>query len=114
MVNKRALGGEKELIAAEYLRNNGYKILQMNFRCKTGEIDIVALDGDTLVFCEVKYRTRENYGHPLEAVTSRKQQKIIQTTRYYILINNISDEQRIRFDVIGILGDKITHVRNAF
>ncbi len=114
MVNKRALGGEKELVAAEFLRNNGYNILQMNFRCKSGEIDIIAKDKDTLVFCEVKYRSKNNYGHPLEAVNTKKQQKIIQTTRYYMLINNISDAQRIRFDVIGILGDKITHVRNAF
>ena len=114
MVNKRALGGEKELIAADFLRNNGYDILQMNFRCKIGEIDIVAKDTDTLVFCEVKYRSKDTFGHPLEAVNSKKQQKIIQATRYYMLINNISDAHRIRFDVIGILGDKITHVKDAF
>ena len=60
MVNKRALGGEKELLAAKYLQSQGFTIIKMNYRCKTGEIDIIANDKDYLVFCEVKYRKNEN------------------------------------------------------
>ena len=114
MVNKRALGGEKELFAAEFLKKQGLDIIQMNFRCKIGEIDIIAKDKDCLVFCEVKYRKNENFGDPLSAVDLKKQRKITQTARYYMLSNNISDNSNVRFDVVGILGDKITYVRNAF
>ncbi len=114
MVNKRALGGEKELLAAKYLQSQGFTIIKMNYRCKTGEIDIIANDKDYLVFCEVKYRKNENYGHPFMAINQKKQQKIINTAKYYMLINNISFESKIRFDVIGILGNEINHIRNAF
>lgn len=114
MVNKRALGEQKEQLAAEFLKNQGLQIIHMNFRCKIGEIDIIAKEKECLVFCEVKYRKNEEYGHPLDAVNSKKQHKIIQTARYYMLTNNISENSEIRFDVVGILGDKITYVRNAF
>ena len=114
MVNKRALGGEKEQLAASYLQKQGLSIIQMNYRCKIGEIDIVAKEKECLVFCEVKYRRNEEYGHPLAAVNSKKQHKITQTARYYMLTNNISEASEIRFDVVAILGYKITYVRNAF
>ena len=114
MVNKRALGGEKEKLAASYLQKQGLSIIQMNYRCKIGEIDIIAREKDCLVFCEVKYRKNEDFGHPLEAVNFKKQHKITQTARYYMVTNKISETSEIRFDVVAILGDKITYVRNAF
>lgn len=114
MVNKRALGSEKELLAANYLKNLGLNVINMNFRCKTGEIDIVAEDGDYLVFCEVKYRKSTGYGSPIEAVNTSKQNKIRQVARFYLIKNQIPQNKPIRFDVIGILGDHITYIKDAF
>ena len=62
MLNKRELGTQKELLAMHYLESQGMKILERNFRCRTGEIDLIARDGTCLVFVEVKYRTTDRYG----------------------------------------------------
>lgn len=112
-MNKRTLGTQKERLAAEYLKSQGMRILERNFRCRTGEIDMIAQDGDTLVFVEVKYRSNDHYGSPLEAVNFRKQNTIRKVAEYYLLCHPI-DRAAIRFDVIGILGDRIEHIRNAF
>ena len=115
MDNKRLTGGEKEQIAVDYLRQKGYFIIETNFRIRQAEIDIVARDNATIVFVEVKYRSTDKSGHPLEAVDYRKQQRISRAALSYISKNKISlDNTSIRFDVIGILGKKITHVENAF
>ena len=71
--NKRQIGTEKEKLAGAYLEQNGYEIIEYNFRCKQGEIDIVAKDGEYLVFCEVKYRSNIKKGTPFEAVDYKKQ-----------------------------------------
>jgi putative endonuclease len=74
--NNRKTGGNYEQAAGFYLEQHGYQILQYNYRCRIGEIDIVAKEGENLVFCEVKYRTGPGKGSPLEAVDARKQRKI--------------------------------------
>lgn len=112
-MNKRKLGAQKECLAAEYLRSQGMQILEQNFRCRIGEIDVVARDGDTLVFAEVKYRKNDHYGSPLEAVNFHKQNTIRKVAEYYLMCNPMV-RMTVRFDVIGILGDKIEHIRNAF
>ena len=112
--NKRKTGREKEELAEEYLRQQGYEILDMNFYGRFGEIDIIARDGETLVFAEVKYRKSERFGNSLEAVDTRKQKKICQTALYYLSRHHISDSVPCRFDVIGITGEDITHIKNAF
>lgn len=112
--NKRKTGREKEELAEEYLRQQGYEILDMNFYGRFGEIDIIARDGETLVFAEVKYRKSERFGNSLEAVDTRKQKKICQTALYYLARHHISDSVPCRFDVIGITGEDITHIKNAF
>lgn len=114
MVNNRETGSCKEQYAADYLRKKGYDIYTMNFRCKIGEIDIIAKDAEYLVFCEVKYRTTVNYGYPEEAVNYRKQNRIRQVSRYYMLTNNIDINTPVRYDVIAILGKELKHIRNAF
>lgn len=114
MINKRAVGAQKELIASDFLRENNVKILEMNFRCKSGEIDIIGMDNDYLVFYEVKFRSNTRYGYPEESVNHRKQHKIYQASQYFMLIHNIADNTPIRFDVISILGNEIKHIRNAF
>lgn len=112
--NKRKTGREKEELAEEYLRQQGYEILDMNFYGRFGEIDIIARDGETLVFAEVKYRKSERFGNSLEAVDTRKQKKICQTALYYLARHHIADSVPCRFDVIGITGEDITHIKNAF
>ena len=114
MENKREKGRQYELLAAEYLKNKGYLIIEQNFLAKTGEIDLIAKDDNTLVFCEVKYRTTEAFGLPQEAVDYKKQLKIRKTAAYYLYKNGYPEEQQVRFDVIGILKDKINHIKDAF
>jgi putative endonuclease len=113
-MNKREQGSHYETMAAEYLKNKGYEIISQNFFSKNGEIDIIAKDTDTLVFCEVKYRSNTRYGLPEEAVDYRKQDKIRKTAAYYLYRNNFPVETRVRFDVIAVLGEKITHIEDAF
>lgn len=115
MSNTRQIGNEKENIAAKYLQDKGYFIVKKNYRVRQGEIDIVARDKSTLVFVEVKYRKNATSGHPLEAVNYKKQKQITKTAMFYMVENKITiDNTPIRFDVIGILGDKIEHIENAF
>ena len=113
-MNKREQGSHYETMAAEYLKNKGYEIILQNFFSKNGEIDIIAKYTDTLVFCEVKYRSNTRYGLPEEAVDYRKQDKIRKTAAYYLYRNNFPVETRVRFDVIAVLGEKITHIEDAF
>ena len=113
-MNKREQGSHYATMAAEYLKNKGYEIISQNFFSKNGEIDIIAKDTDTLVFCEVKYRSNARYGLPEEAVDYRKQDKIRKTAAYYLYRNNFPVETRVRFDVIAVLGEKITHIEDAF
>ncbi len=111
--NKRSLGTAYEKKAGAYLEAEGYEILEYNFRYSRGEIDIIARDGDYLVFCEVKYRKDLGAGHPAEAVDLRKQRKISRCALYYITIHQLEDLP-CRFDVVSIEGKKIDLFKNAF
>jgi putative endonuclease len=114
-MNTRSVGAGEEELAANFLRDKGYFIIQKNYRVRQGEIDIVARDGGTIVFVEVKYRKDTKAGHPLEAVNFQKQRQICKTALFYLNQNKINPETTpIRFDVIGILGTEITHIENAF
>lgn len=112
-MNNRKIGSLSESAAGHFLQEKGYRIIQYNYRCRFGEIDIIAEEGDTLVFCEVKYRRNGRYGTPLEAVGIRKQRTIARCAQYFLLEHHVAD-QKCRFDVIGISPDKIEHVENAF
>lgn len=112
--NKRETGNEREILACEYLEEEGVKILHRNFRCRQGEIDIIGKDGEYLVFFEVKYRKNANLGTPAEAVGIYKQQKICRTAAFYRSIYKVSENTPIRYDVIAILGERIEWIRNAF
>ncbi len=112
------LGKEGEDLAAKYLQQQGLSIVMRNYRQKTGEIDIIARDGDCLVFVEVKTRTSVLYGMPYEAVTPRKQAQISKTALDYLTRNKLTD-QAARFDIISILMNKngkaeIEHLPNCF
>ena len=114
MVNKRATGSEYEQLAVDYLRNKGYIILETNYRIRQSEIDIIARENNTVVFVEVKYRSCEGSGNPVESVGINKQRRICRAAKEYIFFNGISFYESYRFDVIAILKDKITHIETAF
>ncbi|MBQ6229987.1 MAG: YraN family protein [Eubacterium sp.] len=117
MQNKRQVGSEKEEIAAEFLKAKGLRILSRNYKVRQAELDIVASDDESriLIFVEVKYRATSGRGISLEAVTPAKQKKICQAALFYMNQFRINPETvNIRFDVVGIDGEKITHIENAF
>ena len=113
-MNKREISSGYEEMAAAYLIEQGYKIVARNFSGRSGEIDIIARDGEYLVFVEVKYRRDERQGSPAEAVDYRKQQHIRRVAEYYLYKNRVSEAMPCRFDVVAILGDRITLIRDAF
>lgn len=113
MENKRKIGNAYERVAGEYLKTQGYEILEYNFHTRAGEIDLIAKHGIYLVFIEVKYRKDMSSGHPFEAVSLQKQKKISRCALYYMKKNGFT-EMPVRFDVVGILGEQIQLIQNAF
>lgn len=113
----RLLGIEGEKLAADFLREKGYRIISRNFKTPIGEIDIIAEDGKTLVFVEVKTRSDNTFGQPFEAVNYRKREKLKKVALYY-LKNNCKKEASSRFDVLSIEinggKSKIEHIIDAF
>ncbi|MDD2654016.1 MAG: YraN family protein [Candidatus Omnitrophica bacterium] len=108
--------GEKK--AQEFLKDNGYKILDKNFRTALGEIDIVAKDKDCICFVEVKTRTSDQKGSPLEAITKNKQHKLSQMALLYLKNKNLLHKSA-RFDIVSVMqnlqeADKIEIIKNAF
>ena len=112
--NTRKTGARYELLAAVHLEKCGYHIIEKNYRCRIGEIDLVACDGAYLVFVEVKYRADASKGNPLEAVGPAKQERVRRTAAWYLMKKGISQEVPCRFDVVGILGKEIVLVADAF
>ncbi len=107
-------GDINEELAVRYLKKNTkMKIVDRNYINKIGEIDIIAKDQDTIVFIEVKYRSTARYGYGREAVDDTKQWKIRNIAQMY-LKENCKLNAKVRFDVIDILGEEITHIPNAF
>ncbi len=100
-------------MACNFLQAKGYEIIERNYRYKHGEIDIIAQNKEYLIFVEVKYRSTALFGMPYEAVDYRKKQRIINTSKYYMLTHNIL-RKSIRYDVISILQDEIMHYEDAF
>lgn len=113
-MNKREVGSKHEDMACKYLEEKGYKIVARNFRSYNGEIDIIALEEDVLVFVEVKYRANKTYGYAVEAVGAKKRQVIYRVAENFLSVHKQFIENSCRFDVIGFDNDKITHIKNAF
>lgn len=113
-MNKREVGSRKEDTAARYLEQIGMRILCRNYSCYRGEIDLIARDGDYLVFVEVKYRYNDRYGWGEAHVTRVKQQKIVKVAKQYLLAQGYIKEPLCRFDVIAIDGERLLHFPNAF
>lgn len=108
----RELGAAAESRAAAYLAGLGYEILERNFTCKMGELDIVARSGDTVVFVEVKSRASAAYGAAQEHVTAAKRLKLLRAAGYYVQRRGL--DCPLRFDVIADGPDGLSHIENAF
>ncbi|MDR1913491.1 MAG: YraN family protein [Clostridiales bacterium] len=116
MENKVALGAYGQRLAEDYLKRNGFSIIERNYRSPSGEIDLIVRDNFIMVFVEVKYRSSIAFGYPREAVNYRKQQKIRGAAMFYIMKKALVSED-YRFDVVEVLNEnspRITHIINAF
>ena len=113
-LNQREVGARQESRAAEYLESLGYHILVRNFRCRFGEIDLIAKQDDTYIFIEVKYRTGRTAGDPTSAVDGKKQKKISKTADYYRMLHQIPMDVPCRFDVVAETPEEIRVYANAF
>jgi putative endonuclease len=107
-------GEDAEALAAEFLARNGVTITQRNYRCRFGEIDLIARDGATLVFVEVRSRRQEGYGGPAESITAAKRARLIRAASHYLA--NEPQNTPARFDAILIRGEppRIEWIRGAF
>jgi putative endonuclease len=101
----RDLGQRGEALAAKELKRRGYKVLERRWRCRLGEIDIVARDGEVLVVVEVKARSRTDYGPPIDAVDWDKRRKLETLARAYVQAKGLRRES-LRFDLVGVVFSK--------
>lgn len=116
-MDTRSAGKKGENAAARYLKRKGYAIVEKNYSCRFGEIDIIAENRDYLVFVEVKARNRNSIASPREFVDKKKQKRIILTAQMYLSCHDT--DKQLRFDVVevstdGALFRKTDHVENAF
>lgn len=112
-LHKKILGRKGEKAVAKYLKKQGYKILEKNYKTPFGEADLILLDGDETVFVEVKTRTGDAYGTPAEAVGKDKQRRYYQIASCYGLKQG--QEPNARFDVAEVFADgTIEYIKNAF
>lgn len=114
---KLLLGKEGERVAERYLQKKGYTLVERNYRCPAGELDLIVLDRRVVVFVEVKTRTGHGFGSPLEAVEFRKQRKMIQVAQFFLAEKRLQ-QRDARFDVVGVSwpgrDPVVEHIENAF
>jgi putative endonuclease len=113
MRTRRELGTSGEDLAAQWYTAHGYEVLERNWRCRHGELDLVLRNGRQVVFCEVKNRTTDAFGTPAEAITREKKQRV-----RFLAARWLEDAKprpaEIRFDVVAILGDEVEVLEGAF
>lgn len=110
---RKILGRSGEDLAANYLADLGYTILERNYEAPYGEIDLIALERGTLVFVEVKTRTTDAYGAPELAVNRRKQERMVKAALGYLKFKKLH-QMPCRFDVVAISGEQVELIKNAF
>jgi putative endonuclease len=117
MMQKKELGKKGEELALRFLKKRGYRIIEKNYVCKLGEMDIIAKEKDTLVFIEVKTRTSTTFGPPQLAVNASKQRQLSKVALNYLKEKHLEDV-KARFDVVAILlgqkGEEIELIKDAF
>jgi putative endonuclease len=104
MATTREQGQYTEILACQYLENKGFKLIEKNFNCRMGEIDLIMKDEDSLVFVEVRYRKNNNFGSGAESITASKQSKLIKTASLYLQRHDKLNKYPSRFDVVSITG----------
>jgi putative endonuclease len=107
-------GKEGEAAAALFLENEGFRILERNFRFREGEVDLVALDGETVVFIEVKAWSTLGIEALEQGLDEKKQRRIIETAKYFLSIHREYKYMAVRFDVVFVAPQGITHLASAF
>jgi putative endonuclease len=114
---KKEIGQRGEEMAVAYLQNLGYKVLERNYRCKLGEVDIIARDNDTLVFIEVRTRSSLDFGLPQESINRRKRHQISKVALEYMIRRKLKNIPA-RFDVVAISlepgKENVDHIKDAF
>lgn len=116
-MDRLSLGRKAEALAAAHLKQAGLRLEERNFRCRLGEIDLVARDGATLVFVEVRSRTSSAFGLPQESVGRRKQQRLRRLAQFYLQGRS---DTAVRFDVVSVSFDRqgnperVEHIPHAF
>jgi putative endonuclease len=113
-MHKSGIGREGEERAGRFLEEKGMGIIARNFRSRQGEIDLIALDGDTLIFVEVKTWSFYGIEDLPGSISENKQRRIIETAKYFLSVNRKYNEKAVRFDVIFISPEKIIHLASAF
>lgn len=113
----KLIGNEGETLAVHYLKKQGYTIIARNFTTRLGEIDIIAKDGGTIVFVEVKMRTNNAFGAPFESINAAKKKKLTNAASLYL--KSLKGETPARFDIISIIrhpsgSNEIHHIKDAF
>jgi putative endonuclease len=116
-MDRKELGKKGEELALRFLKKNGYRVIEKNYVCKMGEMDIIAKEKDTLVFIEVKTRTSNTFGPPQLAVNPKKQSQMSKVALYFLKEKKLEDV-KARFDVVAILlgpkGEEIELIKDAF
>jgi putative endonuclease len=114
----KTLGAQGEELAVKYLRKQGYKVIQRNYQCRWGEIDLVARDKDTLSFVEIKSRSSSDFGLPQDSVDRFKQERIIQVAKAFMAEHHLNETIPARFDVVAIRltpsGPEMELIKDAF
>lgn len=113
-MNKRMLGSAYEDAATAYLKKNGFRIIERNYRCKIGEIDIIAMKDSVLRFVEVKYRKDETFGNAVYSVNSQKLSRLYRIAEFYLKENTIFINFQVSFDVLAITGKVINYIENCY
>ncbi len=114
MENTRQTGAAFEEKAARFLEEKGCRVLEQNYRVRSGEIDLIFLEGETVCFAEVKARRTENLGFGAMAVDRKKQIRLCRAADYYMASQELDEAGRFRFDVIDFTGGAIRWIKNAF
>lgn len=116
---RRETGLAHEAYAAQYLVQQGLQLIESNYNCRVGEIDLIMKDGSTLVFIEVRYRTRSDFIDPVTSVNYRKQKKLLRTAATYLKYHGLTNRVPCRIDVLGLSGSgknddiRFNWIRNA-
>ena len=111
---RRALGASGEQAAAEWYVRNGYEVVARNWRCRDGELDLVVRRGRSFVFCEVKSRSSDAFGAPVEAVTRAKQTRLRHLAARWLADHAGVRAMELRFDVASVLAGQVEIVQGAF